>query len=187
MANGQLKPMEIDHYKSEINKNIFRVLLGFSSDNGGSFIAMYEHRVHQAFTVVVKAGPACMKDGFWIDSIGNTKYRFAFNVIASGELRYYFNLQRRIRLEKTTRNFSAGYFSLEPFVTSKTLFFIYKGEGEINPGNAGVYINVGYQKQFKKRYFNVYFGTRLPGKVYSNSVDVSDIIHFGVTIGRAFQ
>lgn len=171
-----------DPFKTEIDKNIFRTLLSLSTDNQFSIQINFEHQIYKSFTFFLKAGPAISRSKiFFPNDYG--EYRFAFSAIASGELRYYFNLKRRIRLEKTTRNFSASYLSLEPFVTSKSLLIINNNGGEPKNANKGVYINLGFQKQVHKTYYHAFFGTRFGGKIYENSVDVSDIIHLGIGIG----
>lgn len=175
--------------KMEMDKNIFRALLTLHSDNetGLAVLANYERELKKPFTLSLKAGPYISREEIVDeDSWENKLYRFAANTFASGELRYYYNLKRRLRLQKITRNFSAGYLSLEPFVVSKTLWMINRKGEENKPGLAGIYINAGFQKQLKHACYNIYFGTRFPGPVYNHSADVFDIIHAGISIGGVF-
>ncbi|MEP7107639.1 MAG: hypothetical protein ABI760_06640 [Ferruginibacter sp.] len=186
ITNCQPVPGDNDPHKMEIEKNIFRELLTLSIDGSLAVTGCYEHEIYRPFTVVVKAGPSFGREEILNNIWGNEQYRFTLSGVASCELRYYYNLGRRIRLEKTTRNFSAGYLSLEPFVVSKSIILINKAEAETKPSHAGVYINIGLQKQINRTYFNAFFGTRFGGKIYETSVTVFDIIHGGATIGRVF-
>jgi hypothetical protein len=181
-----IPPGEQDLHKMEINKNIFRVLMTTLIDESFAFTGCYEREIFKPFTIVVNAGPYISWDENLRGARDYNQYRWTLKAVASCELRYYFNLRRRIRLEKTTRNFSAGYLSLEPFVASKSLIILNRSGAEPKPGNKGVFINIGYQKQFRRTYFNAFFGTRFGGRVYENSVDVFDIIQGGLAIGRAF-
>jgi hypothetical protein len=174
LAICQVDPLKYeDPYKMDIDKHIFRLLCTFTLGRSLLFTGCYEHEIKRPFTVVVKAGPSIFAgDNSADDGI-------ALAAIASGELRYYFNLNRRIKHEKTIRNFSAGYLSLEPFVISKSLTILNDSGAEEKPASAGVYINIGFQRQVKRSYVNVFFG-----KIYSNSVDVFDIIQGGVAFGH---
>jgi hypothetical protein len=166
-----------DPYKMDIDKHIFRLLCTFTTGENLLFAACYEHEIKGPFTMVLKAGPSIFADDNSVD------YGIALAATASGELRYYFNLNRRIKYEKTIRNFSAGYLSLEPFVISKSLTILNDSGVEEKPASAGAYLNIGFQRQVKRSYVNVFFGTRFFGRIYSNSVDVFDIIQGGVAFG----
>lgn len=175
-----------DTFKEEIDKNIFRVMLTLALDESLDIKACYEREICKPLSFVIKAGPSFSREYISTDAWGNEQYQWAVKAVASGELRCYYNLKRRIRHEKTIRNFSAYYLSLEPFVMSSPLIYLNNaGEGS-QPATAGAYINIGFQKQVRHTYFNLFFGTRFFGKIYAHSVDVFDIIHAGVTIGRAF-
>jgi hypothetical protein len=134
----------------------------------------------------LKAGPAFNKQHTMTDAFGTDQYKWTMNAVVSGEVRYYFTLLRRIKHQKTVKNFSAGYFSLEEMMQSKPLVIINKSGTETLSGNNSSYINLGYQKQVKLTYYNIFFGTRFPGKIYENSTDIFDILHGGITIGRVF-
>lgn len=180
-------PKDAYYNKWEIDKDIFRIMMTLSTDASLSFTGFYEREIKRPFTVVLKAGPAITREYLSTDVWGDDEYRWTLNAIAAGELRYYFNLNRRIKHEKTTRNFSAGYLSLEPYVLSKSLLILNRLDAEDKSGSAGAYINIGFQKQVNATTcYGAFFGTRFPGKIYSHSVDVLDIIHGGITIGRVF-
>jgi hypothetical protein len=179
-----------DPYKSSISNQVFRAMLNLHVDrNGGlAILGNYEQKLSIPFTLSFKAGPSFFSEEVSPETTASDAVnRYSVRAMASAELKYYFNLKHRIRLEKTTRNFSAAYFSLEPFAISKTLVFLNGDQSDSQKGFAGAYINIGWQKQVRLTYFNIYFGTRFPGPVYSNSGDVFDVIHFGVSIGRVFE
>jgi hypothetical protein len=175
-----------DEYVPETKKNIFRIGITLSLDENVAVTGCYEHEIIKSFTVVLKGGFSGYKDFISTSGPINEQYQWSINAIASCELRYYFNLTRRIKHHRTTRNFSVPYFSIEPYAFTKPLIIINDLGAEERPGNVGAYINLGYQKQVGKIYYGVFFGTKFPGKIYSNSVDVLDIIHGGITFGYVF-
>ncbi len=128
----------------------------------------------------------CFHDCICCSTTKQTNPHFFRNVFASGELRYYYNLNRRIRLGKTVRNFSAFYLSIEEQLISKPLLIINKTGNEVLNGRNSKFINIGYQYQNDKTYYNIYIGARFPGQVYNNTPTGVDLFHAGVTIGRVF-
>jgi hypothetical protein len=177
---------EIDPYKMEINKNIFRVLLSASTDTKFSITGNYEREIKKPLTLFFKAGPAYSREYVKTDAFGIKQYKWIFNAIASGELRCYYNLKRRTRLQKTVRNFSAFYFSLEEQLVSKPIIIINKSGNEELKGGNREFVNIGYQYQKNTTYYNIFFGTRFPGQIYKNTPTGIELIHAGVSIGRAF-
>jgi len=177
---------ETDPNKMEINKDIFRVLLSASTDTKFSITGSYEREIKRPLTLFFKAGPAFNREYVTTDAFGKKQYKWFFNAIASGELRYYYNLNRRIRKGRTVRNFSAFYFSLEELLISKPLYILHKSGNEELKSRNSEFINIGYQYQKSTTYYNIYFGTRFPGRIYNNTPSGIDLLHGGVTIGRAF-
>lgn len=189
LVNAQLtihEKKEADPYKMEISKDIFRVNLSLATDAKFSPHAAYERELFRPFTLLLKAGPAFDRDYLFTDIWGNEQYKWFLNFAASGELRYYFSLGRRIKHEKTVKNFSGPYLSLEEAVWSKPLIILNKTGDEVLKGSYGTFINLGYQKQVGLTYYNIFFGTKFPGKIYEQSTDAFDIIHAGIGIGRVF-
>lgn len=177
---------EIDPLKMEISKNIFRVLLSASTDTKFSITGNYEREIIKPLTLFFKAGPAYSREYVNTDAFGTKQYKWIFNAIASGEFRYYYNLKRRTRLQKTVRNFSAFYLSFEEQLVSSPIFIINKSGNEELKGGNREFVNIGYQYQKQTTYYNFFFGTRFPGKIYSNTPTGIELVHAGVTIGRAF-
>lgn len=176
----------IDPNKMEIDKNIFRLLLSASTDTKFSVTASYEREIKRPLTIFLKGGPAFNREYVMIDAFGTEQYKWLFNVIASGELRYYYNLNRRIKKQRTVRNFSAFYLSLEELLISKPLFILNKSGDEDLKGENSEFINIGFQYQKNTTYFNVYFGTRFPGQVYNNPPLGIELLHGGITVGGVF-
>ena len=176
----------IDPSKMEINKNIFRVLLSASTDTKFSITGNYEREIKRPLTLFFKAGPAYNREYINTDAFGIKQYKWIFNAFASGELRYYYNLGRRTKLQKTVRNFSAFYLSVEEQLATKPIFIVNKTGSEELKGKNSEFVNIGYQYQANTTYYNIYFGTRFPGRIYNNTPLGIDLLHAGVTIGRAF-
>lgn len=177
---------EIDPNKMAINKNIFRVLLSASTDTKFSITGNYEREIKKPLTLFFKAGPAYSREYVNTDAFGIKQYKWIFNAIASGELRCYYNLKRRTRLQKTVRNFSAFYLSLEEQLVSNPIFIINKTGNEDLKGGNREFVNIGYQYQKNTTYYNIFLGTRFPGQIYNNTPTGIELIHAGVSIGRAF-
>ena len=189
LASSQMTqgiPGETDSSIREINKNIFRAIMGLSTDTKFSVQGGYEREIIKPFTLVFKAGPAFDKEYTMTDAFGTRQYKWSMSFAASGEARYYFNLGRRIKHQKPTRDFSAAYFSFEEMVQSKPVFILNKSSDETLSARSVTYINIGYQREVKQTYYNIFFGTRFPGKIYETSADIFDIIHGGISIGRVF-
>lgn len=177
----QVEPFkDKDYYKKEIEKNIMRGTITFLLQKEMRLLFCYEREIKKPFTVVLKAGPSVLASDVSSDN------EIELAAMASGELRYYFNLRRRIKQEKATRNFSAAYFSLEPFVISKPLILFNEPGDKETSRRAGVYINIGCQQQVKRSYISAFFGTRFFGRIYSDASEGFDVIQGGITIGRIF-
>ncbi|RYD81936.1 MAG: hypothetical protein EOP53_05050 [Sphingobacteriales bacterium] len=177
---------KIDPERSRIDSDIFRAILSASTDTKISIAANYERKLFKSFTLFVKAGPAFAREYDSTDVFGNKKYRFIFNMVGAAEVRCYFSLKRRTRLEKTTKNFTACYLGIEEVLRSRPIAVINRSGEEDIVGNHATFINIGYQHQSRQTYYQAFFGTRLPGNVYSKAVDVFDLLHAGISIGIVF-
>jgi hypothetical protein len=188
-ALSQVMPVivkETDPHKDEINKDITRLLISLSTDTKLTFTASYEREVARPLTLVLKAGPGIDRQYDSIDAYGQKQYNWVINAVASAELRCYIGLRKRARQHKTVRNFSAFYFSAALLAKSAALIRISNPGSGRTSGYTRPYVNIGYQKQFKKTYYNIFFGTRFPGKVYDNAVSGFDLLHAGVSVGKVF-
>ena len=180
VAIGQaIHSRETDMFSSDIEKNIFRLTL-MAYDDGWPLTFSYEREIKKPFTVVLKAGPS-----FTVREFGpiDDPYQYCINVFASAEFRYYYNLRRRIRKEKKVRNFSGIYLSLEQNVRSGPIALINESRSEAVDASSGTFINIGYQKQFKQGYFNVFIGPKMNLTDLKQGIVSADTFHFGIALG----
>ena len=132
---------QTDSSCTEMQKNIFRCIITFPFfplDESTSITATYEREIKRPFTFVLQTGPS-----FSIHKFGtsNNPYQSSINAFASGEFRYYFNLNRRIKKGKLVKNFSTNYFSLQQYVVTNPLLII--NDSRAFYGNSSSFINVG--------------------------------------------
>ena len=173
-AIGQVYPTKPeDPYKMEIEEHNFRGMLNFVLENKLEIAVNYEHKIIKPFTFLIKTGSTIVANG--ADEI-------ELSVMGSVEFRYYFNLKRRIRLAKTVRNYSASYISIEPFARSNSLVVFDNPGDEETPGRFDVYLNIGFQRQFKRSYFAAFVGVVLRD-VYDES-NGFNFVRIGFSIGR---
>jgi hypothetical protein len=188
-AVSQMMPLpskETDPHKDEINRDIARVLLSLSTDTKITFAASYERDIARPLTLLLKAGPGIDRRYDSMDTYGQKQYSWVINAMASAELRCYIGLRKRAIRGKTVRNFSAFYISAELLAKSGALIRISNPGSDRTNGYTRPFINIGYQKQVKKTYYNIFFGIRFPGKAYDNAVSGFDLLHAGVSVGRVF-
>jgi hypothetical protein len=184
--NLPVNAKDTDQHKDEINKDIARLLISLSTDTKLTFTASYEREIARPLTLVLKAGPGIDRQYDSIDVYGQKQYSWVINAMASAELRCYIGLQKRARQSRTVRNFSAFYFSAELLAKSGALIRISNPGSDRTSGYTRPYVNIGYQKQFKKTYYNIFFGTRFPGRIYGDAVSGFDLLHAGVSVGKVF-
>lgn len=179
-------PKTSDPNKMNIQPNILRLLFSTATDSKLSISANYEREIKKPITVVVGGGPTYFRIEKSTDIFGNKKYESSVNFFISGELRCYYNLKRRMKQEKTVRNFSAFYASLQEQLISKPIL-VFNRTGEYNLQNKnGAFVNIGYQFQKITTYYNLYFGIRFPGKIYRNAPSGIELLHGSISVGRAF-
>jgi hypothetical protein len=174
-----------DIHAMDISRNIFRVVINYSvpDDEGSGLILNYEHEIKRPFTFILKAGPTVHVGGS--DAFGNDD-KFTFNLLAAGELRYYFTLLHRIKKEKPVQNFSGLYLSLEQYILSNPVALINEERKDAYEGSTGAFLQVGYQKQLGKFYLNAYVGPRLYGNDFGRGDRSLNGFHGGIAIGIVF-
>ncbi len=177
---------ETDPHKDEINKDIGRVILSLCTDTKITLTGSYEREIARPLTLVLKAGPGIDRQYDSLDAYGEKQYSWVINAVATAELRCYIGLRKRTMQQKTVRNFSGLYISAEVLVKSGALIRISNPDTDRTAGYTRPFINIGYQKQVKKTYYSLFFGTRFPGKAYSNAVSGLDLLHGGIALGRVF-
>ena len=170
---------EKDMFSKDIEKNIFRASLTFIApdDEGWPLTFSYEREIRKPFTIIAGAGPS-FRGTF------NETGEYAIHGYLSAEFRYYFNLMHRIKKEKTVRNFSATYLSLEESLFSGPIALINLSHENAAEGKARTFLNLGLQKQFKQNYLNIFLG---PGLHFNNLQKgewvLIDDFHVGITFG----
>ena len=182
-ANAQFQlPKEKPPYDTAIRSNIFRVIATLTAphDDGWPLTFSYEREIRKPFTVVIALGFTSKHTRF-----GPVDHpdQVCFNLFGSGELRYYINLMRRIRKEKPVQNFSAYYISAEHnFLTSPILRINLPREEGVAK-RSGNFLYIGYQKQFGRGYFNVYFGPEISVSDLFSGWLIADDYHIGLAFG----
>jgi len=166
-------------FSKDIEKNIFKASLTYivPDDEGWPLLFSYEREICKPFTIVVGAGLS-------FRGSSNEKGEFAIHGFLSAEFRYYFNLIHRIKKEKTVRNFSATYLSLQESLFSAPIALMNISSENAGQGKARTFLNLGLQKQFKQKYLNLFLG---PG-LHFNDLDkgewvLIDDFHVGITFG----
>lgn len=166
-------------FSKDIEKNIFRATLTLIApdDEGWPLLFSYEREIRKPFTVVLGAGPS-------FRGTSNEQGELSIHGYASVELRYYFNLRHRIKKEKTVRNFSATYLSIQESLFSGPVALVNMLSENAAVGKARTFLNLGLQKQFKQGYLNLYLG---PG-LHFNDLDkgewvMIDDFHVAITFG----
>jgi hypothetical protein len=170
---------EKDMFSKDIERNIFRAsfTLIAPDDEGSPFLFSYEREIKRPFTIVIGAGPS-------FRATSKDDGELAIHGFASAEFRYYFNLMHRIKKEKTVRNFSATYLSIQESLFSGPIALVNVLSTHAAEGKARTFLNLGIQKQYKQGFLNLYFG---PGLHFSGLekgawVLIEDF-HVGLTLG----
>ena len=168
-----------NRFDMDIEKNIFRATLHYivPEDEGAPLLFSYERRLGKPITIVAAGGIS------FVTSI-NDESELAIHSFASLELRYYFNLMHRIKKEKYVRNFSAPYLSLQQTFFSGPVALMGLSSANASTGKARTYFNLGWQRQLKRHYLNVFLG---PG-LYFNDLEkgewmLIDDFHVGIGFG----
>lgn len=166
-------------FSKDIEKNIFRASITWiiPGDEGYPITFSYEREVRKPFTFVIGTGPS-----FRGTSEGTGE--LAIHGFVSAEFRYYFNLLHRIRKEKTVRNFSATYLSVQESLMSGPIALMNISSENAAKGKARTFLNLGLQKQFKQGFFNIYLGPGLHFNDLEKGVWVLiEDFHAGITLG----
>lgn len=178
-AGTASRAQEKDMFSKDIEKNIFRASLAtiVPDDEGWPLLFSYEREIYRPFTIVAGIGPS-----FRPGSVEEGEY--AIHGFASIELRYYFNLMHRVKKERTVRNFSATYLSLQESLISGPIALMNVSSENAANGKARTFFNLGIQKQFKQKFINLFLGPEL----HFNDLEkgewmMIDGFHAGITFG----
>ncbi|TAH06263.1 MAG: hypothetical protein EAZ13_10090 [Sphingobacteriia bacterium] len=138
-------------YKNTIDESMSRLVVSFPNP---LINFQYERKINEQVSALAKTGLAfsISSGGFGSSGeIGSQASSFS-----SLEYRYYYNIKRRQRLGKSIRNFSAWYIGIEPYLASSSIASINQ-EKRIKNGSAGVYLNLGVQKQSSKNLYGAFY------------------------------
>jgi hypothetical protein len=166
-------------FSKDIEKNVFRAFFTciIPDDEGWPLLFSYEREIRKPFTIVIGAGPS-------FRGTLNETGEFELHSFASAEFRYYFNLMHRIKKEKTVRNFSASYLSIQESLLSGPVALMNISSENAAKGKARTFLNLGIQKQYRKGYLNLFLG---PG-LHFNDLEKGEWVliedfHVGITFG----
>jgi hypothetical protein len=176
---GQQDPSEEpEMFSMDINKNIFRLTLTAIIPRRYSWplAFSYEREIKRPLTLVLKAGPTFDYHTYTAEG--------SLNSFVSGELRYYLTLFKRIRKERSVRNFTGCYLSFEEYVLSDPLIVVNQSRSSAIQGACTTFLNVGFQKQSKQTYISVFFGPYITFSNYNNGLVTFDTPHWGITYGH---
>ncbi len=138
-------------YKNTIDESMSRLVVSLPNP---ILNFQYERKINEQMSALAKTGLA-----FSIGASGlvsNGKIISQVSSFSSLEYRYYYNKNRRQRLGKSIRNFSAWYIGVEPYLKSNSIASINEGK-RINNGSAGVFLNLGVQKQSSKNLYGAFY------------------------------
>ena len=141
----------------------------------------FEHRLGKSsFSLISTASVATYTSFLGKGSLGS-KNKWSYHGFFAGELKYYYNLRRRERLNKNTKNFTAGYLSLQPYVLTNP-FLLVNEVSKNASGHTGAFLNIGYQWQTSNIYVGTFFGVRLLGNYFVENSYITRI-QAGIVIG----
>ena len=147
-----------------IKPNIFRLTFStpLSNDDNakyaGVFGGNYERKMYKNISVVSKLGVGISVHDF---GPSNNPYQTSYHTTGGLELRYHYALTHRIKKYRPTINYSGGYFSLEQDFISDPFYLSNQTYNGALQGSAGIFLNIGYQKQVKHLYINGFFAVLL--------------------------
>ena len=177
-----------------IKNNIFRVLLSAPLIDANTYepniiiSGNYEHTLNKniSLSTIIGIGSAKNNSFGYAGSTQLTSYHVASDI----EIRYYYALKKRLKNYRPTMNYSGGYFSLDQNILTNAIFVISDSSNAykyaIN-GHGGLYVNVGYQRQYGSLFFNAYGGALLLNESNKTLSNVINSLHAGITIGFVFK
>ncbi|RWZ87455.1 MAG: hypothetical protein EO766_11400 [Hydrotalea sp. AMD] len=186
--------MKLDENQYSISKDIYRLIISTPLKDLSYYVpdimvlGNYEHALYNNVSIVASAGIRMCNKSFGL-YVPNPVSSYHFT--GSAEIRYYYALQKREKKLRPTQNFTGGYLSISQYFLTNPFTIISKAENVSNkdaaPGQAIIYLNIGYQKQWKQFYFNCFaaplqfYVTNKPIMKYDGSFPA------GITIGYVFK
>jgi len=177
VAHGQQPVKDSDMFAMDLEKNILRVVLTaqISDNEGWPLMLNYEREIKRPFTLVFKGGPEIK----CYDTL-----HFSVNAFGAIEFRFYCNLLDRIKKGKRVYNFSAPYFSIEETFLSDAFLLSGVNREKVPSARGGTFFNFGIQNQFKRGYFNAFFGMSLRRRDTKRPYFEPGQFHVGIALGK---
>ncbi len=185
---------KLDSNNYIISKNIYRLTIAVPMKDLSYYVpdvmllGNYEHALYKNVSIVANLGVRMGNKSFGVyvsDPV--TSYHFT----GTGEVRFYYALLNREKKFRPTINFSGSYISLNQYVLAKP-FAIYSksklvSEKDAAPSQAGLYFNIGYQRQYKQFYFNCFLGVLLVNETNKSTIRYDGALPAGLSIGYVFK
>lgn len=189
----ELKNLDSSYYK--INNNIYRVTIGipweilFSSYVPDVMImGNYERKLSKQISFVGNLGIRMCNKAY---GVYYPEPVSSYHVAGTGEIRYYYALGKRKRNVRPTINFSGGYVSLNQYFLANP-FAITSSNKQVSEADAiksqaSLNLNIGYQRQYKNLFFNMFLGVIRIDETNTSYVDiVRGSLPAGVSLGYVF-
>lgn len=171
-----------NYYTSQ--KNIFRLTITQPpfqeniSEPAWILAGNYEHPFTNKVSLSIRSG------------IGTTSYnnfaKYSLHITGSAEFRYFYAIEKRGEKYRPTFNMSGGYFAIEENFLTKPI----TSNGLTNSQTISDYIrtclNVGYQRQYRKLYFNSFIGVMLFDALNNSGGGIVESLNAGITFGYVF-
>ena len=189
----ELKYLDSIYYK--INTNIYRVTIAVpaepllsSYEPDVMIMGNYERKLSKQISFVGNLGIRMCNKSY---GVYYPEPVSSYHVAGTGEIRYYYALGKRKRNVRPTINFSGGYVSLNQYFLANS-FAITSSNKQVSEvdaveSQASLYFNIGYQRQFKNLFFNVFLGVLLSNQTNADLKDFGrGSLPAGVSLGYVF-
>jgi len=189
----ELQYLDSSYYK--INTNIYRVTIAVPMEPLLSsylpdviIMGNYERKLSKQISFVGNLGIRMCNKSY---GVYYPEPVSSFHVAGTGEVRYYYALGKRKRNVRPTINFSGGYVSLNQYFLANP-FAITSSNKQVSEvdavqSQASLYFNIGYQRQYKNLFFNVFLGVLLSNQTNAELKDFGrGSLPGGVSIGYVF-
>jgi len=189
----ELQYLDSSYYK--VNTNIYRVTIAVPIEALLSsyvpdvmIMGNYERKLSKQFSFVGNLGIRMCNKSY---GVYYPEPVSSFHVAGTGEIRYYYALGKRKRNVRPTINFSGGYVSLNQYFLANPFTISSRNkqvsEADAVQSQACLYFNIGYQRQFKNLFFNVFLGVLVSNQTNADLKDFGrGSLPGGVSIGYVF-
>jgi hypothetical protein len=189
----ELKNLDSNYYMT--NNNIYRVTIGVPLETLLSgyvpdvmIMGNYERKLSKQISFVGNLGIRMCNKSY---GVYYPEPVSSYHLAGTGEIRYYYALGKRKRNVRPTMNFSGGYVSVNQYFLANP-FAITSSNKQVSEADAvqsqaSLYFNIGYQRQYKNLFFNVFLGVLLSNQTDADLKDFGrGSLPGGVSIGYVF-